>query len=324
MPITLRGPIFQIMNAAAAATSAARTKSTFFMKVARVSFLPIMNTLMHFAPPPRRVPISLELSNIFSGASQIGWFVFGFGMIFFWVFAGNADFSAITFRGNIAETTGTVTKVEETGASENETRVMANHYEYSVAGRRLSGTSYTTGASASVGEEVKVEYKAGNPLASRIAGMRRAEFGPWTIVVAIFPAIGLLIMSFSMKGGVKRGQLLRRGILTTGKLIDKEPTNMTVNKRRVYELTFEFTARDGRRCEAKARSSEPSRLEDEHAEPLLYDPDDPTVVYLLDEISGRPEVDGTGELIGHPVRAAVALVIPGIVVGAHVLYFLNK
>ena len=283
-----------------------------------------MNMPIHFAPPPRRVPISLELANIFNFMSLFGWIFFGFGMIFFWVFVGHADFSAITFRGDIVQTTGKVVRVEETGASENETSVMANHYEYSVAGQRLSGTSYTTGSAAAAGEEVTVEFVEGDPARSRIAGMRRAEFGPWIIFVAIFPLVGLIILYFAMKSGFRRAQLLRNGLLTTGKLVSSEPTAMTVNDRRVYELTFEFTARDGRRCEAKARTSDPSRLEDDHAEPLLYDPENPSKAYLLDEVPGRPEIDGTGELVGQPLRAAFAVALPALVIGGHLLYFLTK
>jgi hypothetical protein len=279
---------------------------------------------MHFTQPPRRVPTSMAVLNVFNGFAQIGWFVFGFGMIFFWAFAGNADFSVVTFRGDIATTSGKVTSVEETGASENESPVKAHHYQYSVAGQWLQGTSYTTGGGPSVGEEVVVEYASGNPLRSRIEGMRRAQFGPWAIVVSIFPLIGLLILYFGGRGGFKRTALLRNGVFTTGKLAGKEPTNMTVNDRRVYELTFEFTTRDGRRCEATARSSDPSRLEDESEEPLLYDPDNPEKAYLLDEVSGRPEIDGVGELQGRPLAAALSLIIPAIVIGAHALYFWIK
>ena len=282
------------------------------------------NQPVHFTPPPRRVPTSMALLNVFNGFAQIGWFVFGFGMIFFWAFAGNADFSVITFRGDIATTSGKVTSVEETGASENESPVKAAHYQYSVAGEWLKGTSYTTGGSPGVGEEVTVEYASSNPLRSRIEGMRRAQFGPWAIIVSIFPLIGFLILYFAGKSGLKRTRLLRTGIFTTGKLAGKEPTNMTVNDRRVYELTFAFTSRDGRRCEATARTSDPTRLEDESQEPLLYDPEDPSRAFLLDELSGRPEIDGLGELQGRPMAAAMALIIPAIVIGAHAAYFYFK
>ncbi len=280
---------------------------------------------MHFTPPPRRVPASMALLNVFNGFAQIGWFVFGFGMIFFWAFAGNADFSVVTFRGDIATTSGKVVSVEETGASENEQPVKAHHYQYSVAGEWLKGTSYTTGGGPNVGEEVVVEYASSNPLRSRIEGMRRAQFGPWAIIVSIFPLIGFLILYFGgIKGGFKRTRLLRNGVFTHGKLVGKEPTNMTVNDRRVYELTFEFTSRDGRRCEATSRTSDPTRLEDEQQEPLLYDPEDPSRAYLLDEAPGRPEIDSLGEFRGRPVAAALSLILPAIVIGAHVAYFYFK
>jgi hypothetical protein len=282
-----------------------------------------MNISARFSPPPRRVPLSLTVAGVLGGASQVGWFVFGFGMIFFWVFAGSADLSFVTLRGELARTMGRVTNVEPTGASENNQTVMANHYEYSVAGQRLTGTSYTTGSSTAAGENVTVEYKEGNPVRSRIAGMRTGHFGPVVFIVTIFPLIGALIILFTTRGGFRRAGLLRTGVLTTGTLVGKEPTNMTVNKQRVYELTFAFTARDGRRCEAKVRSHEPSRLEDEHAEPLLYDPDDPSRAYVLDEVAGRPEIDGTGELVGRPVAAVLSLIIPGLVIGAHVWYFMR-
>lgn len=282
-----------------------------------------MNTLSHFPPPPRRVPLSLVLFGLFGRAAQVGWFIFGFGMIFFWGFGGQADFSFVTFRGELARTMGRVTNVEATGASEGIQTVVANHYEYSVAGRRLTGTSYTTGSSAAAGEEVPVEYRKGNPLRSRIAGMRTAPFGPVVVIVVIFPFVGALFIWFSARAGHRRTRLLREGVFTTGRLVAKEPTNMMVNKRRVYELTFAFTSRDGRPCEAKVRSNDPARLEDEHQEPLLYDPDDPSCAYLFDEIPGRPHVDGTGDLAGRPIVALLSLILPGIVIGAHLWYFLK-
>lgn len=280
--------------------------------------------MRQFTPPPRPVPLTLTLVNFFNGAAQIGWAIFGFGMIFFWAFAGNADFSALTFRGAIAQTTGKVTRVAETGASENHRAIQANHYEFSVAGERFSGKSYSSGGGPAVGDEVTVEYKEGNPRRSRIAGERMAQFGPRAAIVTIFPLIGFLILYFSTRSGIKRNYLLREGLLTTGKLVAIEPTNMTVNKRRVMELTFEFTDRSGRKCEAKAHSTDTSRLEDEPEEPLLYDPNDPTKAYLLDEAPARPKLGPDGQLEGRPVAAALALILPGLVIAGHALVLLIK
>lgn len=280
--------------------------------------------MRQFTPPPRPVPLSLTVVNFFNGAAQIGWFVFGFGMIFFWAFAGNADFSAITFRGAIAEATGKVTRVADTGASQNEQTVYAHHYEFSVAGERFSGKSYTSGGGPAVGDEVTIEYKESNPQRSRIAGARMAQFGPWAAIVTIFPLIGFVVLYFATRMGVRRNHVLRTGLFTTGTLVGKEPTNMTVNKRRVWELTFEFTDRTGRKCEAKAHSSDTDRLEDEAQEPLLYDPDDPTKAYVLDEAPARPKLDPDGQLEGRPIAAIFALIIPGLVIVGHGLLLMIK
>jgi hypothetical protein len=280
-----------------------------------------MSIPVRLAPAPRRVPFSLRLTSIFGGATQIGCVIFGFGMVFFWAFAGQADHSFVTMRGDIARTDGKVIEVVPTAASENETQVMANHYQYSVAGQTLTGTSYTTGAEAAAGEIVTVEYKPDDPLRSHIAGMRRGLFGPGALLVTIFPAIGLGIVIFAIRGGFRRAHLLGVGLPATGKLINKTRTNTKVNKQQVYELTFAFQARDGRLCETKVRTHQTARLEDETAEPLLYDPEQPSRAYVLDEIPGRPTFDGLGELEGRPLAALLSLVIPASIVALHVWYF---
>lgn len=272
----------------------------------------------HLAAPPRHVPLSLRILNFFNGAAQVGWAVFGFGMIFFWAFGSNADFSFATFDGT-GRATGRVIRVEDTGASEDKSPVRASHYQYSVAGRVFDGKSYATGAAPAEGAEVAVEYDEGNPRRSRISGMRRAMFGPWAMVVGVVPLVGFVILFFATRSGIKRNHLLREGILTTGTLLRKEPTAMTVNKRRVWELTFEFTDRAGMRQEVKARTTETHRLEDEAAEPLIYDPNDSTRAYVLDEVPSRPRFEGNGEIAGRGVAAVVALLLPLLVIGINAI-----
>ena len=276
------------------------------------------NSPLRFTAPPRRVPLSLRVVNFFNGGAQIGWGVFGFGMIFFWVFAGNADFSKLTFHPD-GRVFGRVTSVADTNASENKSSIHATHYQYSVAGELYNGTSYTTGGTPAVEDEVTIEYDEDNPSRSRIEGMRRSMFGPWAAIVAIFPAIGLAFLIPCTLWGRKRNRLLREGLLTTGKVIDVRPTNMTINKQPVWEVVYEFHDRNGQRREASARSTDTTRLQDEDAEPLLYDPNDPTKACVLDEAPARPKFDLNGDLEGRPVAAALKLILPGIVIGAHVL-----
>lgn len=278
----------------------------------------------HFGSVPRRVPLSLQIVNFFNGFSLIGWLIFGFGMIFAWAFVLNADFSFVTFRGPFAIAEGRVTDVEETGASVNRSRVHANHYEYSVAGTKFSGTSYTTGDVVSTGDSVSIEYDEDHPARSRITGMRRAMFGPGLVFVLIFPLVGLLILIPATIFGIKRNRLLRDGLLADGTLTSKAATNMQVNNRTVYELIFTFTARDGRQYEAKARSTDTRRLEDESQEPLLYDPADPTRACLLDEAPARPEFEPNGDLRGNPASAIRMLILPGIVIVGHGTFLLFK
>ena len=185
------------------------------------------------------------------------------------------------------------------------------------AGTKFSGTSYATGESRSEGDSVDVEYDEKDPQRSRIAGMRRAQFGPFVSFVAIFALIGFGIVYFATRSGFRRNHVLSHGMLTTGKLVAKERTNMTVNKRPVWKLTFEFTGRDGRVHEAAAHSTDTARLEDESQEALLYDPDDPSRAYVLDEAPARPEFDYTGELKPKPAKAVFALILPTLVIGGN-------
>ena len=270
---------------------------------------------MHFATAPRHVPFSLRLINVFNLGGQIGWGLFAFGSIFFWTFVTNADFSGLTMRGALQHASARVTEVKATGASVNRQAVMANHYEFSVAGRQYRGVSYGTSAPT----DVEVEFKDGDPETSRIVGMRRKMFGPGVSFVTIFPLIGLLIAVFAAKYGLARNGILRDGVLASGKLVEKIPTNMTINDQRVFELTFEFTTRNGQRAQAKTRTHQPSRLEDDAQEQLLYDPQNPERAYLLDEAPAHPGVDGTGALIGRPVGAALRLVLPAIAIALNTL-----
>ena len=270
---------------------------------------------MHFATAPRHVPFSLRIINLFNLVGQVGWGLFAFGSIFFWTFVTNADFSGLTMRGALQRASARVTDVKATGASVNRQAVMANHYEFSVAGRQYHGISYGTSAPA----DVEVEFKDGDPETSRIVGMRRKMFGPGVSFVTIFPLIGLLIAIFAARYGLARNRILREGILASGKLVEKVPTNMTINHQRVFELTFEFTTRNGQRAQAKARTHNPARLEDDAQEQLLYDPQNPERAYLFDEAPAHPAVDGTGALVGRPAGAAFRLFLPAVAIALNTL-----
>lgn len=146
-------------------------------------------------------------------------------------------------------------------------------------------------------------------------------FGPFVLFVTIFPLIGFLILVGFTLSGRKKNHVLRNGVLTTGKVIDVRPTNVTINNQPLWEVVYEFHDRNGQRRECTARSVDTTRLQDEENEPLLYDPENPTKALVLDEAPARPKFDLNGDLEGRPTAAMFRLILPGIVVAWHVLMF---
>ena len=284
----------------------------------------MLDSSLRFAPPPRPVPFSLSILSSLNGFAQTGFAILGFSSIFFWTFAVNADFSFLTFWRAHGRVSGTVTRVADTNARQNRAVIQANHYEYSVAGKTFEGVSYSNGDAVRQGDRVLVEFFENAPQTSRIAGQRRKLFSAFASFVVIFPLIGLGFVVGAVRRGSRRARLLRDGICTTGVLKHQRATNTTVNNRRVYELEFEFTARDGRRCLAKARTSMTERLLDEREEPLLYNPENPDDAVMLDEAPSRPRFDESGALVGRPVAALLAMFIPALVIAVNVLVLLVK
>ena len=263
------------------------------------------------APAPRSVPMSLRLSNIFNAGAQLGFFVLLFSTPFFWMFAGNADLSFVTFRGSTATAIATVTHVDDTAASESHQRIYANHYSFFADGRPFEGVSYSTGNSLAPLSKATVEYLDSNPGRSRLEGMRRGMFSPVVLFVLIFPLIGLAIVYFSLKYGMKSNRLFTYGIPAYGKLRDKRPTNTRVNNRPVWELVFDYRAQNGQTYEASTRTSMIERLTDDREEPLLYDPDAPSEAVFLDEMGSTPRLDDSGALRGSG-GAIFALILPSL------------
>ena len=64
-------------------------------------------------------------------------------------------------------------------------------------------------------------------------------------------------------------------------------------------------------------------LEDEAAEPLLYDPNNPAHAYVLDELPSRPEFEPTGELRGR-AKGYAAVIVPALVIAANLLVLALK
>ncbi|MCG8433558.1 MAG: DUF3592 domain-containing protein [Gammaproteobacteria bacterium] len=286
-----------------------------------------MNTRLQ--EPPRHVPITLRLPVLFGGTvNQIGWFFFGFGMIFFWAFALRADLSMLTFRGEIAQTPGIVTGSEKTNASEGGTEhsdgtpIYANYFRYEAGGVQYESVSYATGRRLSTGQQINVEYLLAAPKTARISGMRQNLFGPFAVFVVIFPVIGLAFIFPGLLKGIKALRLLRGGIGTTGKLKSKIATSVRINERPVFRMRFEFNTREGRQVAMTVKTHTPELLEDDEQERILYDAHNPNYAITLDHLPGNPEIDAFGRLRGRGfLKTLATLFIPLVTITGHGGYF---
>jgi hypothetical protein len=286
-------------------------------------------SLERLGPPPRQVPLLVRCHIMFGGFAQAGWFFFGFGMIFFWGFALNCEFASwFTFRGETRTAPGVVTRSEHAGFSEGGgkhrkgTPVYANHYTFTApGGRECSGCSYALGRQLPPGASVTVEYLAGDPAASRIEGMRIKPLGGWAVLVVLFPLIGLGLALPGVLTSLKAARLIERGYLADGTLRSREPTNTRINKRTVYKLFFDFTARNGQKYEAVAKTHLVENLEDEATEKLIYDPERPGDAILLDALPGSFRVGELGKLeADKPVQALLVTIVPAVSILGHGAY----
>ena len=281
------------------------------------------------ALPPLPVPWPVRTQVLFGGFfNQFGWLFFGFGMVFAWIFGLSADFSPAYFALSQSETTqGTISDIQSTGASENETPVYANHFVFRVEREETEffGVSYTTGQRYSIGQTVPVQYLADNPDVSRIEGARGGTFSAWILcLVGIFPIIGLIFIIAGMRRGVKGNRLLKNGKIGQGRLVDKSPTNTRINNRTVFKLTFEFEADDGMPYRAIAKSHLTDNLEDEPWEQLLYNPKNPGDAVLADNLPGAPDIDESGNIYtANPARSLGVLILPAIALIIHGTIFLT-
>ena len=262
--------------------------------------------------------------------SRIGWFLFGFGMIFFWAFALNADLSYFTFpSGKVVQTSGTVTGNRKTSFSEGGSKhrkgtpIYETRYQFQTPdGRVWEGSSYAKGRSINKGKTVSIEYLSSSPSSSRIKGMRTKPLGIFVLFVLIFPAVGVLLIFLGIKDGLQKVSILQSGILAKGKVIKKDPTSMKVNKKTVYRYTIHFEDQMGNIKETSYRTHQTSDLDDQSELQFLYDPKNEQKILLLDLLPGSVELSPGGSLRSKSfIVTIINLLFPAIVLGGHAAYF---
>ncbi|HLG03469.1 MAG TPA: DUF3592 domain-containing protein [Bacteroidia bacterium] len=231
---------------------------------------------------PGKVKAAVLLANPFLLSGVISLFV---GIILFVVFVWDFDMAAFKFEGNEPIAQGIITKVQPTGSLENKRRIFSFHFRYATTGgKNFEGISYAPGTQGyNAGDMAPVEYLPEQPEKSRIRGMRMSAFGKWSLLVVLFPLIGIVQLIFAYLRGKKRIRLLQNGWLVFGKITGKERTNMKINNNRVYKFSFQFEA-NGATYTGITKTHKPGLLEDEAKERIIYDPNRPEKAMMVDAL----------------------------------------
>lgn len=153
-----------------------------------------------------------------------------------------------------------------------------------------------------------------------IEGSRNGTFEWPMLFILLFPAIGLTMITVGMRKGLTGLRLLTHGIPAQGRFAGQTGTNVRINDEPVLALTFEFKTVDGRTARCVAKTHEPHRLKDEAEEPLVYDPEDPSVAVLLDDLPGRPRISDDSVVRSRDGMAWHLLLVPAGSVLMHVIW----
>jgi hypothetical protein len=233
----------------------------------------------------RNIPVSAIFKIWISDVLNIiGVFFFVFGAVFVLIFFPFQSIFSESATEKDPAVEGKISMVQGTNASINEEQVYKYTYTYNVYdGADYEGVGYATGELFDEGDDVVVYYRQRNPQISMVEGLRKSEFGGGIgIVVLIFPLIGLVMLFFGTRKTIRSIGVLKVGELAKGKLVNKEATNTSINEQKVYKMTFEFTAKDGKVYRAIAKTHKTYNLEDDEEEQLFYDPHNPENAVLLD------------------------------------------
>ena len=269
------------------------------------------------ASPPRHVPLGTRIRLLLGGFGIVAWLWFGGGSALAMFFLRSTDLGAAArFSGELVHAAGTSTGCEQTSASEGGSKhrrgtpIFATRYTFEAGGETRSGVSYAVGVCREQGEAVVVEYPAGHPETSRIAGMRTSLWGPGVAFVAIFPVVGLVLLAFSLREGRRQLHLVESGRLALGTLTSREATRTKVNNRRVMKYRFLIETGAGMREEVTIRTHRLEPVEDGARELVVYDPEDASRAAAWRLLTSVPRIDMAGQLEAPGAFVTLLLLLP--------------
>jgi hypothetical protein len=253
----------------------------------------LSNRISFLTAPPRRVPLPVVCSALLGRTGILGAIFLIMGLLSTWLFT--SDFrptAELWLALSTATAQGTVTGVNETNATENDTAVVEYHFTFVAPNEQtIAAHSYHTGWLYSPGDRVSVQYVPDEPTIARLEGTRLSTFSPWALFVVIFPIVGAAFFAASTIGGLRQVMLLRYGEVAGARTLSQRTTNTTINDVPVMKYTYEFQAKDWQTYSGTSRALPSEHIGDEAEEPVLYMPSNPKLSTLVDALPLRYPLD---------------------------------
>ena len=274
---------------------------------------------------PRKLPWFSRLIILLGGIpSFIGWAIFAFGMIFFWVFVMNSEWIHALSMGQGEPLIAEIVDISPSSLLENRQPINTYTYRYTVDGNSYEGLGYLKGNRFDMGQEVEIFYRPDKPAISKMAEARSAPFGRWVIFLAIFPLVGLGFILYSFRKNMKSLDLLECGQFASGTMTRKEVTNTHINHHPVYKVTYAFEAEDGKTYESTGRTHHPHLLQEGTQQRIIYAQKDPSYSVLFETIPFKPKVDEQGRLYSVENHNAWVLILPTLTILGNFGYLLYR
>lgn len=252
-------------------------------------------------PPPRHVPWAVRVRLALGGHGALGWWtiVVALGLVLF----GLGD-----RWHHDAHAIGEVVAATPTGETDEDSVPIADLVVRFVPAGAATGAVTIEVTSPAVGGRVAIVYASGDP---GDAARWDASERPIAVTGGAGAAGGLVLAVLGVLRMRRAVRLLRSGREVGGRLIARRASRMEDGP---VELTFAYVV-EGRTFEHRARTHAPRVLEDDAAEPMLYDPAVPSRATTLDDLPGGPRVvegalvarSGIAAAIGHCIAPAVAI-----------------
>ena len=256
--------------------------------------------------PPRRVPLRLW-AQLYLGrvAMQFG-FLWLAGLAWFAVAVLPQGRWNRTFDGHA---TGTVQSIVSSGGEDPD---LEAHFVFrDAAGREHTNHSLIGSGDVEVNGHYDVAYVSREPdyAELRVPGLRSrySSLGFDLVMIGAFALVGLLVCIADALAARRDVRLLRRGRETTAVLVDKRREE--IGDGVVTILTFEYEANGKTERFQYQPSGSTAHLEDDRDEPIVYDPKVPSRFTPLDDLPGRPVIEG-GELRARRTFIAHLFVLP--------------